>query len=274
MLRGIFKHKQALFGMGIILFIVLLALFAPLLAPHSPNTIDIMQKFKEPSAQYPLGTDQLGRCLMSRLLFGARYSLGIALPMLAGLSGIGLVVGTAAGYRGGKTESVFHVVCNIFMAFPPIIIVMSLVGALGNGLLNVFVGVFLSMWAWMAKLVATYTAMEKQKDYIIAAKLAGCNEANIVFSHIIPNILPQFIVYVSTGVASMVLLLASFSFLGIGIEAGTPEWGAMMSEAKAHFYSHPSLVIWPGACILLTALGFNLFGEAVRDVVSPKGRAL
>ncbi len=270
MTNALFKNKQALLGLALMLLVIMIAVFAPFLAPHDPHKIDALSKFLPASREYPLGTDHLGRCVLSRLIFGARYSLGIAVPILLVLGVIGLALGTAAAYLGGRLERVFLVVCDIFMAFPPLVIVLSLVGALSQGVEIIVAAVIFSMWVWYAKVIRTYAGIEKAKDYILAAKIAGCSDLRIIVQHIIPNILPQCLVILSTGVASFILMISSFSFLGLGFEAGTPEWGAMLNQARSSFYSHPRLVIYPGLCILITAAGFNLFGEALRDVISPE----
>jgi peptide/nickel transport system permease protein len=262
-------NKQAIAGLSLIVLIAMTAVLAPLLAPHSPHDMDVARKFLSASAEYPLGTDQLGRCVLSRLLYGARYSLGIAVPTLVALGAIGLAAGTAAAYVGGRVERAFLVLCDLFMAFPPLVIVMSLVGSLGQGIVNIFLAIVFSMWVWFSRVVRTYAAIEQSKDYVTASRIAGCSDARIVFYHIIPNIMPQFLVYLSTGIASVILMVSGFSFLGLGFTAGTPEWGAMLSEARGSFYSHPMLLVYPGICILLTAAAFNLFGEALRDIGSP-----
>lgn len=270
MIKKTLHSKQALIGLFMILFIAAIAVFAPLIAPNDPNKIDVLKKFLPASADYPLGTDQLGRCVLSRLLTGARYSLEIAVPTLLAIGMVGITLGTAAAYIGGRLERIFLVICDIFMAFPPLIMVLSLVGALGQGVNNILIAVFFSMWVWFAKVVRTYAGIEKGKDYVTASKIAGCSDVRIIMHHIIPNILPQCIVYLSTGIASLILMVSSFSFLGLGFEAGTAEWGAMLSEARSNFYSHPALVVYPGLCILFATVGFNLFGEALRDIISPE----
>ncbi|RAV05566.1 ABC transporter permease [Paenibacillus sp. YN15] len=270
MLRQAMHSKQALAGLVLILLMGGMAVFASVLMPHDPNQIEVSRKFLPSSWEYPLGTDQLGRCVLSRLICGARYSLGIAIPTLLVLGAAGIAVGTAAAYLGGWPERLMLIVCDIFMAFPPLVIVLSMIGALGQGIANILAAVVFSMWAWFAKVVRTYAAIEKNKDYITAAKIAGCSNLRIICYHIIPNIWGPFIVYMSTGVASLILMISGFSFLGLGFPAGTPEWGAMLGEARSVFYSHPRLVLYPGLFILLTAAGFNLFGEALRDILSPE----
>ena len=270
MINKALHNKQALAGLIIILFIVTVAVFAPFLMPNDPNKIDVLEKFLPAGNEYPLGTDQLGRCVLSRLIIGARYSLGIAIPSLLAVGVMGITLGTMAAYTGGRLERIFLMSCDIFMAFPPLVIVLSLVGALGQGGGNILIAVFFSTWVWFAKVVRTYAKLEKNKDYVTASKIAGCSDMRIIVRHIIPNILPQCIVYLSTGIASVILMVSSFSFLGLGFEKGVAEWGAMLNEAKANFYTNPSMVLYPGACILLAAAGFNLFGEALRDIVSPE----
>lgn len=247
-----------------------IAIFAPFIAVNNPEEINPANKFIQAGAGYPLGTDQLGRCVFSRLVYGARYSLGISVPVLFILAVISVLIGTITAYVGGRLDRAFSVICDIFMSFPPLLVVLSLVGALGQGILNIMVAVVFSMWVWFAKIVRSYVLLEKQKGYITAAKIAGCTDAQIITRHIIPNILPAMVVYFSTGIAGMMLMISGFSFLGLGIEAGVPEWGAMLSSGPAYLYSHPSLLVYPGVCILFTAAGFNLFGEALRDIISPE----
>ena len=268
MVKKLCRNPQALFGMFLIAVMVVVAIFAPVLAPNNPNEIDPLQKYRPPSRDFLLGTDQLGRCILSRLIYGARYSLGICIPTLFALGLLGLLLGTMAAGIGGRFERTFEVICTIFMAFPSLILVMSLTGTLGAGIENVLISILLSMWVWFAKVVRTYASVEKAKPYILACHISGCSRLRIIRKHIIPNILPQYMVYMTLSVASLILLISGFSFLGLGIPTGIPEWGAMLGEAKASIYSRPMLIVWPGLCILLTAAGFNLLGEAMRDTVS------
>ena len=225
------------------------AILAPVLAPNDPNAVDPLLKYQPASARFPLGTDHLGRCELSRLLYGARASLGLALPILILLGGIGMVLGMMTACLGGLFDQIVTGISQIFIAFPTLIIAVAIIGILGNGLQNI-------IWAVVI--------------YITAAKVSGCGMWQIIFHHLIPNILPQFLVYFSTGVASAILTVSSFSFLGLGLPSGTAEWGAMLEEAQTALYSHPELLIYPGICILLAAAGFNLFGEALRDILQPQ----
>ncbi len=270
MVKRIFKNPQAIIGLILIAAVTLAALFAPAFAPHDPEYVDVTQKYLEPCEEYPLGTDQLGRCEFSRLLYGARYSLGISLPILLMLSVIGLLLGTLSACAGQKTDRILTIICDTFISFPSFIIAVAVIGVLGNGISNIVIATVIAMWAWFTRVVRSYAVVEMGKDYILAARVSGCSTMQLIFKHLIPNILPQFFVYLSTGVASSIMMVSSFAFLGLGLPSGVSEWGAMLNEARSSLYSHPELLIYPGICILLTAAGFNLFGEALRDMLTPE----
>lgn len=272
MIRKITGNKQAIIGLVMIGIVVCVALLAPLLAPNDPEAINPIYKFAKADAMFPLGADQLGRCILSRMLYGARYSLGLAVPMLVLLACISMIVGTLSAYIGGRFDRFITVISDIFMAFPPLVFVLSLVGALGQGIMNLMIAIICSMWVWFAKLIRSYVLIEKKKGYMMASRIIGCSDYTIIIKHILPNILPSLIVYFSTSIAFMILMISGFSFLGLGIAEGTPEWGAMLSAGKAYLYHKPHILIYPGVCILFTAAGFNLFGEALRDMITPKER--
>lgn len=233
MLRKIWRNPQAVIGLGLIVLICAVAILAPLLAPHAPDEMNPLMKYQAPSADYPLGTDQLGRCELSRLLYGARASLGLALPILILLGGIGLILGMMTACIGGWFDRVVTGISQVFIAFPTLIIAVAIIGVLGNGLQNIIWAVVISMWARFMQLIRTYAKTELGRDYIVAARVSGCGMWQLIVHHLIPNILPQFLVYFSTGVASAILTVSSFSFLGLGLPSGTAEWGAMLEEAGA-----------------------------------------
>ena len=256
MLRKILKNPQAVIGLVLIVLICAIAILAPILAPHSPDEVNPLMKYQAPSANYPLGTDQLG------------------LPILILLGGIGLVLGMMTACIGGVFDRIMTGISQVFIAFPTLIIAVAIIGVLGNGLQNIIWAVVISMWARFMQLIRTYAKTELGRDYIVAARVSGCGMWQLIIHHLIPNILPQFLVYFSTGVASAILTVSSFSFLGLGLPSGTAEWGAMLEEAQAALYSHPELLIYPGICIFIAAAGFNLFGEALRDILQPQGDVL
>lgn len=270
MLRKITKNKQAVIGLAMIAITVLLALFAPIISANDPMKVDVVMKFQEASRDYPLGTDQLGRCVYSRLIYGARYSLGIAVPTLLIIVAASIVFAASAAYMGGVADRILALICDLLMAFPPLAVTLVLVGALGQGILNLAAAMIFSMWVWYARIVRSYVLMEKNKGYVTAARIAGSTDMKIIFKHIVPNILPSLIVFFSIGIGSMILMISSFSFLGFGVEAGAPEWGSMLSNAKQYIYSRPYMIVYPGVFIFFTVAGFNLFGEALRDIISPE----
>lgn len=270
MRKKLLHNSQAILGLLLITAVLLIAVCAPLLAPNDPTAVDIANKFAPPCREFPLGTDQLGRCVLSRLIYGARYSLGLALPILAVLALIGTLLGMLCAWLGGLFDRLMTIICDIFMAFPPLVIVLTLIGVVGQGAVNLVLSIILSMWVWFVKVIRSYVLIEKNKDYIIAAKISGCNGTDILFTHILPNIIPLLVIYFSTGVASIILMISGYSFLGLGLGNDVPEWGAMLNSAKQYLYSNPMLIVYPGTCILLTAAGFNLLGEALRDILSPE----
>lgn len=267
MIRKTLKNPQAIVGLVLIIAVLLAAMLAPLLAPHAPNETDLTKKFAEPCADYPLGADELGRCELSRLLYGSRASMSISLPVLLIIALLGLVLGTLGACGGKRLDAVLSFVCDTFIAFPQLVIAIAIIGILGSGARSVIVAIIVAMWAWFARMVRSYAMLEMGKDYVLAARLAGCGTAKLIFLHLIPNVLPQFIVYLSTGVASSIIMVSGFAFLGLGLGPETAEWGAMLNGARGTIYSHPEMLVYPGACILLAAAGFNLFGEALRDIL-------
>ncbi len=267
MIIKILKNPQAVAGLVIIILILAVAVLAPVIAPNDPELVDVTLKFCSRSGQYPLGNDALGRCILSRLIYGARYSMAVSLPILIFLSAIGLFLGTLSVCGGKKLNAVLDYICDTFIALPQLVVGIAVIGMLGTGFRNIVIAIILGMWAWFTRMVRAYSQVEMSKDYILAAKISGCGRLGLVFRHLIPNILPQFIVFFSTGIATSILMVSTFAFLGLGLPAGTPEWGAMLKDASTHIYDHPELLVYPGICILVTSGGFILFGEAVRDIL-------
>lgn len=270
MVKRVLHNKQAVIGLFLILLVLTAAFFAPLVAPHDPEKVNVSNKYSGPSKVYPLGTDQLGRCELSRLLYGARYSICMSLPTIFMLSIIGLLLGSLSACAGKWVDRILIMICDIFIAFPALLIAAAIIGILGNGLQNIVIAIILAMWAWFTRIVRSYAVIEMGRDYILAARISGCSINQIIFRHLIPNVMPQFLVYISTGVASTIIMISSFSFLGLGLPSGVAEWGTMLNEARSSLYANPSLLVYPGICILITTAGFNLFGEALRDMLEPE----
>ena len=231
MIRKIMHRPQAVLGLAMMLLVFLVMLLAPVFAPNDPMQLNVAHSFAPPDAQYPLGTDELGRCILSRLIYGARASLSIALPTLLLLAIISTVAATLCAYIGGALDRIFEVVSNIFMAFPPFLVAITLVGLFESKAASIVLSIVIAMWVWNARVVRTHVLRERNQPYVITCRMSGCSELRIVFRHIIPNILPHLLVLYSTGLSSIIIMISSYAFLGLGLETGTAEWGAMFVNA-------------------------------------------
>ena len=270
MIRKLLHKPQAIIGILMMICIFIAMIFAPQLAPNDPSKLDPAHALVSASEQYPLGTDHLGRCLLSQLIYGARISMSIALPTTIILAIVSTVVAAVCAFIGGKVDKVFDIISNIFMAFPPFLVAITLVGLFESKAFSIILSIVLAMWVWNARVVRTYVLREKNKPYVTTCRMSGCSEARIIFRHILPNVIPHLLVLFSTGLSGVIIMISSYAFLGLGLETGTPEWGLMLVIANKLIMSHPMLLVYPGLCILFAAAGFNLFGEALRDLLDPK----
>ena len=258
------KHPQIVIGVLLIALFICIAITAPLLAPNDPNATNLALKNAPPSAEYPLGCDQMGRCELSRLIYGARYSLSLTVPVLIVLAAIALFIGCYTSYKGGLIDEVIRLLCDIFMAFPLLVIAMSLVSVINNSVASIITAIGISMSAWFLRMARSYAKTECGKGYVESARVSGASAMRIVLHHIIPNVLPQFVVYFTTGIASAILSVSSFAFLGVGLIAGTPEWGAMLNDARNSIYTNPALIVYAESeTMVQTALSALLKGRTV-----------
>ena len=276
-LRSITKRPTALFGLVVVVLVVLMALAAPLLAPYSPDEqmfdgLTLEGAPLPPSAQFPLGTDTLGRDLFSRLLYGARTSLVIGLVANGVAVLIGLFVGILAGYLRGWIGNMMMRFTDLMMAFPALLLAIVLAALLRPSLWIVAMVIALVNWVQVARIVYTETRGLVERDFIVAERSLGAGHVRILFRHILPHLIPTAIVWGTLGIATTVLLEATLSFLGIGVQPPQPSWGNIIFESQSYFQSAPWLVFIPGAVILLTALSFNLVGDALRDILDPTQR--
>ena len=273
----ILKRKAALFGLVVILLVVAAALAAPLLAPYSPDEqmfdgLTLEGAPVPPGAQFPLGTDTLGRDLFSRLLYGARTSLVIGLVANGIAVSIGLLIGILAGYMRGWIGNLLMRFTDLMMAFPALLLAIVLAAMLRPSLWIVAMVIALVNWVQVARIVYTETRALVERDFILAERSLGAGHGRILFHHILPHLVPTAIVWGTLGIATTVLLEATLSFLGIGVQPPQPSWGNIIFESQSYFQSAPWLVFIPGAIILLTALSFNLVGDALRDILDPTQR--
>jgi len=265
MFMKICKNKMALFGFIYIIILIIISIFAPLLAPYEPDLGNILMRRIPPSTEHWLGTDELGRDIFSRLIFGARISLGVGLSMI-----IGIPIGLFAGYLGGRFDLVIMRIVEVLMAFPRILLAILIVTILGPGLRNMVIAVGVWTIPVFARLVRSKAISLREEEFAKAAEALGNSLLRIVFKHILPNCLGPIFVTATLSIASAILTEAGLSFLGLGVPPGTPSWGLMLSSARKFLRSQPYMATFPGLAIALTVLSFNFLGDALRDILDPK----
>ena len=270
--RGLTRDRTALAGGLLLLLIGLAVVFGPMLTPYSPTDLDPSQRLQGPSRQHPLGTDQVGRDLLTRLLYGGRISLGSALPAVLGLVLIGLVAGAIAGYSGGLVDGVIAAVVDTVLALPGLVLSLAIAGTLGPSLGNTLLAVLLVGWAGHARLFRSAVLAAREWEYVVAARAAGAGNLRIVGRHILPNIVGPIVVVATLDIGHVILTISSLSFLGLGVQPPTPEWGVMLSDARTSLDLAPQLAILPATCILLTVMAANLLGDGLRDALDPRMR--
>lgn len=267
--RRVKKRRQVTLYvlMGLILTLFLVAVLAPVIAPNDPGKANIMLQQQPPNADYPFGTDHLGRCVLSRLLYGASTSLFSSLGIVAIVFVVGSVLGILAGYFGGWVDGVIMRLTTILQAFPRLILAIALAGVLGVGIGNTIFALCLIYWTEYARIARSLVLSVKERTYIQAARVCGENHAVILLKHVIPNVFPSLIVTATLDIGTMIMEVAALSYLGMGVEASTPEWGAMMNLGKQYLQTNPWLILLPGVAIFITVVIFNLFGDKLRDAL-------
>ncbi|MDI9222766.1 ABC transporter permease [Pantoea sp. EA-12] len=265
--RRFCANHSALFGLLVLLVIVFAALFAPWLVNHDIYVQNLAQRLQPPSSSHWLGTDELGRDMFSRLLYGARITLYIAGLTALIITPIGLLVGTTAGYLGGWVDTVLMRLVDIFLAFPSLILALAFVAALGPGIENAIIAISLSAWPPIARLARAETLAIRKMDYIAAVRLQGASAWHVIVHHIVPMCLPSVVVRVTLNMAAIILTAAGLGFLGLGAQAPSPEWGAMLASGREFMLTNGWIAAIPGLAILFTSLAFNLLGDGLRDVM-------
>jgi len=275
--RSLLRQPAALFGLAVVVIVVVLAIAAPLIAPFNPDEqmfdgLTLEGAPMPPGGQFMLGTDTLGRDLFSRLLYGARTSLIIGLVANGIAVAIGLAVGIIAGYIRGLAGNILMRFTDLMMAFPALLLAIVLAALLKPSLWIVAMVIALVNWVQVARIVYTETRGLVERDFILAQRSLGAGHGRVLFLHILPHLIPTAIVWGTLGIATTVLLEATLSFLGIGVQPPQPSWGNIIFESQSYFQAAPWLVFIPGFAILLTALAFNLVGDALRDILDPTQR--
>ncbi len=264
------ENKTAVISFFLILLMMLAAALAPLLTPYEENEMDLLHRLAPPSAEHLLGTDEGGRDVLTRLLYGARVSLAIGVaPALLSLL-LGAVLGVISGYKGGITDSVIMRIADVTLAFPSMLLAMVIMYALGGGLLNVFRTLTLVNWANVARVVRAQTMKLKSSEFVEAARIIGVSHGRIMRRHILPNCLPTLLVLFTLNIPASILTESSLSFLGLGIQPPNASWGLMINTGRQYLYNAPWLCFAPGAAIMLIVLAFNFLGNGLLDVLDPR----
>lgn len=270
MAKRFFQNRTAVFTTFAVLLIALIGIFAPVIAPNDPYETNIINKFASYSVQYPLGTDQLGRCVLSRMIFGIRPTLGLAALTMAGTIGIGAVLGIIAGYFRGIAEEIIMRIVDVMLSFPSQIMVFAVVALLGVSVQNVVIANVFIKWAWYARMIRTGVMQYRDKNFVQFSRCVGMPERFILFRHLLPSITSDLAVLASLDIGWAIINISTLSFLGLGVQAPTPEWGAMLNEAKEVLTRNPTQMLAPGIAIVALVCCFNLLGDAMRDVLDPK----
>lgn len=267
-------NKVALIALAYLTVITIIALLGPLIAPRDPYEFDLSIARKPPSLTYPLGTDELGRDILSRILVGARYTIGISvISILVGAS-LGTILGLVSGYKGGVWDTIIQRVNDVLLAFPTILLAIALVAFMGQGVASLIVAIVISSMPVYVRLARNLVLQVIVEDYVAAARLLGLSSWYIMYKHILPNIISPIIVQATYHMGLAILITSALGFLGLGVPPPTPEWGAMIGSGKIYLFSAPHIVVAPGLIISATILAFNLVGDGLRDALDPRTRAL
>ena len=267
---GLLREPGTALGLFLVASLLLAGLLAPWLPLDDPTDIDLPARLLSPSTEHLLGTDHLGRDTFSRIVHGARMTLLAAAATLALSMTIALTVGILSGYHGGWADTALMGVVDLLLAFPSLILAIAVAGALGPGLFNVLLAAGAVWWVGHARIIRGVTLGARQMEYVTAARAAGAGNLRIILRHIAPNILGPIIVIASLDVGWIILGIAGLNFLGLGAQPPTPEWGAMLNDARPHLQTAPRLLLLPGAAIFVAVLGFNLLGDGLRDLLDPR----
>jgi len=269
MTSHLLARRSTVVGFVIVVVLATVALFASWLAPHDPTLVDPVRAFAGPSAKHWLGTDNLGRDLLSRLIYGARWSLGLVLVATCLIMSAGLAVGVAAGYVGGVVDDVLMRLVDTILSVPSLLLGLAIVGTLGPGIESLMIGLASIWWVSYARVVRGLVIALRERDFVDAARALGATDGRIVVRHILPGILPAIAVLASLEMGELVLAISGLSFLGLGAQPPTPEWGAMLNDGRSFFFTAPQLMLYPGLVISVAVLGFNLLGDGLRDALDP-----
>jgi peptide/nickel transport system permease protein len=267
------RNPLATVGVVLVAIFVMFALFAPWIAPRDPARIDLPTRLQAPSFSHWCGTDELGRDICSRLIYGARISMIVGGCVVAGSLALGLMIGSIAGYYGGRIDRFVNVVLmNAFLSFPGILLAIAFVAFRGPGIFNLVFALCLGGWVGYARLVRAQVLAMREREFVEAARALGASDLRILTRHILPSIIQPVIVQAAIGMAGAILAEATMSFLGLGVPPPSPSWGSMLNDSRAHLFDSPHLVLFPALAVMLAVLSFNFIGDALRDFLDPRAQ--
>lgn len=264
------RNKSILIGSSIIVIMVTIAVSAPLISPHNPSVIDLTNRFAAPSWEYPLGTDSMGRCLLSMLFYGLRLSLAIASIVLLARLALGVTLGLVAGYFGGFLDHIISRIVDLNLIFPDIILALVIIGMLGPTVPNLIMALSLLGWAKYSRIIRSVVVSVREKEFVESARSIGVSEIYIMWRHILPNSIAPIIPMATLGLGGMILNVGGLSFIGLGVEEGTPELGMLIKSGYAVFPNHIHMVLVPSLMIVACVTGFTLLGDGLRDLYDPR----
>jgi len=268
------QSRPGRWGLALTLLLVILAVFAPWLAPYDPTAQNLAARLAAPGAAHWMGTDELGRDILSRIIFGARVSMSVSISVVLGAGFVGLAIGATAGYFGGWFDKIVNVVLiNAFLSFPGILLAIAFAAFLGPGLGNVIIALIITGWAGYARLARAQVLQARELEYVLAARSLGAGHVRILVRHLLPNILQPVLIQATVAMAGAILAESTLSFLGVGVLAPMPSWGAMLNDARSHLFDAPHMVIFPALAVMAAVLAFNLLGDALRDWLDPRMRS-
>lgn len=267
------RNPLATAGVVLVILFTLFALFAPWIAPQSPSEIRLESRLAGPSGAHWFGTDELGRDILSRVIYGARISMLVGVGVVTGSLLLGLIVGSIAGYYGGVLDRFVNIiVMNAFLSFPGFLMAIAFVAFLGPGIFNLIIALVIGGWVGYARLVRAQVLAVREREFVEAARALGASDVRVIVRHILPNIIQPVIVQAAIGMAGAVLAEATMSFLGLGVPPPTASWGSMLNDGRSHLFDAPHLVLFPAMAVMLAVLAFNFIGDALRDYLDPRSR--
>ncbi|NLU34251.1 MAG: nickel ABC transporter permease subunit NikC [Wolinella succinogenes] len=270
MVSFIRQDKLGALALAILLVVFIMGIFAPFFALHDPLEQNILMKFAGVSMEYPFGTDHLGRCIYSRMVFGIQNTVFLALLTMVCTIAIGVLVGIVAGYYGGVVDEVIMRFCDVMLSFPSQVMILAIVGIMGVGIENIIIANILIKWTWYARMIRGIVVSYAHKNYVLYAKTIGKSDSFIISRHLVPSITSEIIILGTLDMGWVIINISTLSFLGLGIQPPFPEWGAMLGEAKNTLITQPAQMIAPGMAILTVVACFNILGDSLRDILDPK----